>query len=414
MKKGIKYGGWLSALLLLTVSCAKKEAIEYEETGKVSFANWNVIIDVESDAEEAGAGAVSTAVSTRGNEISPDEFIVRLYWVTTGAKVNEWKVGGMPDVIDLKTGKYRIEVMSHELKDAEWERPYYYTQQEFDIRKSEVTYLNQLICTQQNTGVRVNYSNLLLEELSEFTVVVDNGKGTLEYGRNETRRGYFSTAPIKITLNGKRHDGEAVSEQRTYTVKTGENLNVNLNVVLVGTLAPALKVDMTVREITENVVIPPDDDTIVDPDPGGDDKPEPTPILSVTGRNGLDITQPIVYPYGTQRSVVVDFLAEDGIQDLWVEISSPFLTEEVLGEMHIPTRFNLAELSPDLQTILGPVASGGIGLIGSDPIRGSREVTFDITTFTPLLDVNTHDFILTVSDLGGQRVTRTLTLQPSR
>lgn len=401
----------LASIALLNYSC-QDETIVYvrEESGELK-AKFELKVEVESiDPARAGKAAI-----TRSGEIVPtDDFIVTIYKASNNEKIGNWRYSEMPEILTLLTGRYRIEAQSDFLKDAAWEEPYYFGSREFDIVKSSVTQINDMVCTLQNVKVGIYYAQNLLDELESFSVTVENGRGVLEFSREETRYGYFTAAPLTITLNGVRHDGERVNHvEKITTVRAGEFHKVTLNVVLVGDLNASLRVDVSTVLIEKGVEIPLEEDVITDPDnPGGggtDPTPDPDPVLSITGRNGLNINQPITYAQGNVRQVIVDIVAETGIYDLWVEIDSPFLTDELLGEMGLPKRFNLADLTPELQEVFGP---DNLGLIGRDPVRNSTNLVFDITNFTNLLDINTHKFIITLKDNNNTTKTQVLTLQP--
>lgn len=400
--------------LALFSACDNREVIEYDKDG---IGEVNLKAYIQITLEDKVGDTDHTAPGTKSPVSMEDQLKDFVVTITKPSNNNEqigqWKYSDLPEILTLKTGNYKIEAYSHSPKQAEWEKPYYYGSQEFTIKKSEVTTLKQMVCSMSNVGVKINYSQTLLDELKAFTVTVNNGKGFLEYGRNETREGYYMPATLTVTLTGERHDGERVDYVETISsVKAGQHHNVTVNVILVGALNTSLKIDMTTVLVEKDVVVPPGDDVITDPDnPNPDPGPTPT-VLSIKGRNGLDIKQPIVYPIRTQKTVVVDITAESGIEDLWVEINSPFLTEDELNTLGIPKKFNLADLTPELQVVFGP-APDGLGLIGSDPVRGSKAMTFDITQFTNLLlTPDTHKFILTVTDIDGKKVSETLSLKP--
>ncbi len=104
---------------------------------------------------------------------------------------------------------------------------------------------------------------------------------------------------------------------------------------------------------------------------------------------------------------MVDIDVPQQIYNLWVEIESEFLTEEELGTLGIPKKFNLGDLTPALKTAFGPE---GLGLIDGE-VRGKTSLVFNITDFTSLLlQAGTHKFIITVDDYDGASLTKTLTL----
>lgn len=408
MNNLIKNSFFLLLTALLFYACDGRENIDYgveQEKGTLQMKlQVKVTVDKNSPAAKSS--------------ISTDNFIVKVYKSSTdemakdvnGKDIN-YKYNEIPDVITLNTGSYYLTASSHEPKNAAWEVPYYQGQQNFTIEKSKLTTVADVVCTLQNVKVTVAYSEKILNELlPDFIVTVDNAleNGFLIFGKEETRAGYFlSNSTLKVTLKGTRRDGEAVSHTETITgINPGEERKITLDVILTGTVTSSLKINLNVVLVDHEIKVPTDEGSIIDPDPNPNPDPEPEiKGLTVVGRD-FDINGPFpAYPVGEKRTVIVDIDAEHGIKELWVDIDSPFLTEEELTGVGLAKKFNLADAS--MYEGFGP---DGLGLI-QEPVANVKKMTFDITLFTSLIGApGTHNFILTIIDNNNQTLNKTLTL----
>jgi len=328
-----------------------------------------------------------------------------------------YRYADMPEIITLYTGDYYIVASSEkEMPAAEWESPFYQGKSEIvTVNKAAISKAKPIECTQQNVKVTVSYTDNLKKELTEFysTISLSSSKSDfLKFDKTTSQAGYFKPEKLKAVLNGTRYDGERVETVvEIDSVKPGQYQNIEFDVVLTGKLELMVNLNTDVNIIDKDIVVPPGDSTITDPQPGPVDPVPPTPenTITVTGQ-GFDIDQPIEFAVGETKTVVVDIAAPNQIYDLWVEIDSPFLTEEELNSLAlpIPKKFNLGNLTPELKNAFGP---DGLGLIGKEDVRGKTSLVFDITRFTSLLlEAGTHKFIITVSDYDSFELTKTLTL----
>ncbi len=403
----------LTAGLISLFACSKKEHLDYETNTETGSLNLNIGIKVTV----AGAQPATRAIST-------DDFIVSVYDVKTGniaQDVNKqdavYRYADMPELITLYTGDYYIVASSSkEMPAAEWESPFYQgTSDTITVKKATVSTTEPIECTQQNVKVTVSYTDNLKKELTDFyaTVSLSNSDNDyLKFEKTTTEAGYFKPEMLTAVLNGTRYDGEEVSSVfKIDDVHPGQYQNIEFDVVLTGRQQLTININTDVDIIDKDIVVPPGDSTITDPQPGPVDPVPPTPenTITITGR-GFDIDQPIEFTKGETITVVVDIAAPNQIYDLWVEIDSPFLTEEVLNSLTppMPKKFNLGNLTPELKNAFGP---DGLGLIGKEDVRGKTSLVFDITRFTSLLlEAGTHKFIITVKDYENNELTKTLTL----
>lgn len=407
----------LMASLIFLWACSQKEHLEYEPKTEIGKLKLGMKVEVVlTEATPASRATVDTK-----------NFTVAICDAKTGSiaqDVNKtdavYTYSEMPEIITLYTGEYYIVASSQsEMPAAEWETPYYQGRSDiFTIKKAAITEVLDINCTQQNVKVTVSYTDKLKKELTSYYATIslsNSGEDYLTFNKEENRAGYFKPDKLKAILNGTRYDGEVVSAQvEIDSVQPGQYQNIQFDVILTGELQLTIDINTDVNVIDKDITVPPSDSTITDPTPGPvdpeePDEPNPEDVLSIIGR-GFDIEQPIEFAVGETQEVVVDIQAENQIYDLWVEIDSPFLTEEELNSLAqpIPKKFNLGNLSPALKEAFGPE---GLGLIGKEDVRGKSSLVFDITRFTSLLlQPGTHKFIITVSDFDGYELQKTLML----
>lgn len=103
----------------------------------------------------------------------------------------------------------------------------------------------------------------------------------------------------------------------------------------------------------------------------------------------------------------VDIKAPYGIENFEVKIISAQLTKEELIGVGLDSEFDLANPG-DLEPALND-----LGFPTGDAVKGKTEMTFDITIFMELLAYfeGIHQFQLTITDVQGLTVTKTLTFE---
>ncbi len=401
-------------IALFTLLACKKEHVGYDpqtESGSLQLnkIGINVILSQTTPSSRA-------AIDTK-------DFIVTVYDNKTGAVAQDvnkedaiYTYRNMPEIITLYTGEYYIVASSlQEMPAAAWETPYYEGRSEvFTIKKSTLTPLSDINCTQKNVRITVSYTERLKQELASFYAVIalsNNENAHLEFDKEAKLAGYFKPGKLIAILNGERNDEEKeeVSVQVNLdSITPGQHQNIEFDVTF-SSMKLTIHVNTDLDIIDKDIIVPPDEDEpIEDPDTIPVD---PTPVppsesITIIGR-GFNIDKNIEFAVGETKDVVVDIAAAKQIYNLWVEIDSPFLTEEELGGLGIPKKFNLGDLTPALKTAFGPE---GLGLIDGD-VRGKDALVFDISQFTALLlQAGTHKFIITVEDYENNFQTKTLTL----
>lgn len=395
---------------LFSVLSCKKEEIGLDSRTESGSLRLNMGIHVLlTNTTPASRAAVDTK-----------DFIVTVYDNKTGAVAQDvnkadavYTYGNMPEIVALYTGEYYIVASSlKEMPAAAWETPYYQgTSEVFTIEKASVTQLSDINCTQENVKVTVSYTEKLQKELTSYHAVIalsSNENAHLDFDKSSASAGYFKPEKLIAVLNGERYDGEIIRARVDFdSIKPGQHQNIEFDVTYSATWLNIL-VNTDVDVIDKNLVVPPDDDPIEEPDtiPTNPTPGPPSEALSIVGR-GFNIDNTIEFAVGETKEVVVDINAAYQIYNLWVEIESEFLTEEELGGLGIPKKFNLGDLTPALKDAFG---GQGLGLIDGD-VRGKTSLVFDITKFTALLlQAGTHKFIITVDDYENSSLTKTLTL----
>lgn len=362
--------------------------------------------------------SISAGIKTKAESVNTDDYIIRIYSAKNNLLIKEYlRYSEMPDIITLDVGDYKIEALSHEVQPAEWEKPFYKGTQTFSIKKDEVTTVDTIECTLQNIMVTISFSDdlkLLLKGDQSVTVTI--GLGKLTFNKNEidaNKAGYFKAAEVSNTLMARFQgtvDGEPIQMMESFiNVKGGEHRNVifNLEIPSVGDAALGLKLNAVCKNIDLTTLVKPGDDTILPEDPSVN--PGPANAPTITGE-GFNIMDEIIVEKDETKTVIVNIAADNGIQNLKVEIVSETLTPEILSEVGLSSEFDLA--NPGSASL--EAALKGLGFPVKEEVVGVKYLVFDITQFTPLLGLYgaaSHNFIITVIDQGGNTKTATLALK---
>lgn len=383
-------------------------------------------LGVEVDAAES-------IISRAG--VNTDNFIV-VITAADGEVRGKYAFAEMPEIVTLPVGDYTVEVKSHELQKAEWNKPYYTGSKEFKITEGAITEIGTVNCKFASLKVSVYYTDALKAAMgadSRVTVVA-NDEGRLEYTPDETRIGCFaviegsntlvasfsgtikgnpaqvlktfnSVTPgqhYKLTFGIKGGDSELPDE--TGQIDLGGGVTIDLSVVDENTSG-------SINDEEEIITDPsrPGTDPIEPGDPGDPDDPNPpTPTQTITiksdqvkfnededysGPNSCDLS-----------SCIVNITSETGLTHLKVKITTTnddFKND--VGAM-LPFDFDLAEPGNNTESFTA------LGFPVGNDVIGKKAVTFNISQFVPLLPnfPGTHTFTLTVSDAENTLV-RTLT-----
>lgn len=391
------------------------------------------VVDAQKDIETNKGRASADDTSS---------FLVEIY-DAQGALAYNWTYSSMPEIVTLPVGDYTVKAYSHKVQKAEWEGRYYEGSRSFKIENNKITEIEPVVCKFANIAVSIKFDDKLKEAMADDAkvTVIANDEGSLEFGKNETRTGYFQYVDASMTLiatfSGKvqGYDEEIrvpltdieAGQHRiiTFTLKKGDPTVPGES----GTISPdqGFNVDYTMEkvDIDGNVTVEEDPaDNVVDRpghedpkvDPEDPDKPnppvdpsdDPEKYIQVTsGDVSFDEPNPVV----NGNSYVVNIHSEKGVKNLLVKIDSDndnFLTS--VGQL-MPTEFDLANPDTAEYPELGD-ALASIGLKVKDDVLGKTDVPFDITGLVPLLSgpdfSGTHTFSITVVDAAGNKVSKSI------
>jgi len=422
------------ALTLGAASCDDSWNPPMAEEGELSLNSLG--IDV-SDAEEV--------VSSRAAEQpSTDNFLVEIYDAAGTLKGN-WTYSTMPGVVTLgvATG-YRVDVKSHAVAKAEWDKPYYVGSANFDIEKSKVTSIGVVTCRFSSLRVSVIFTDrlrALLGDDVEVTAVVneDNLDGSLVFTPSETRSGYFDVAAGESSLALNFHgtvNGYVENFSKVYTdIAAGQHRKVTFDVREAGAeipeetggINPSEGIFVT-TEVTdefvgadaavgEDVLDSSDRPGKEEPDTPGPDQPGKEDLPEITSEyfnlDGVNMLADFGEGEGQKPASLV-IKAPKGVKTLHVFIDSPTLDNDMLSSVGLATKFNLdSGLAEDGNDISGNLSDLGFPVKGQ--VVGKTEVPFDITGFMFLLGKvgagELHKFVITVTDNDGNVKSATLQIQ---
>jgi hypothetical protein len=390
--------------LFMVVSCGKEEPFntDTDAVGTVSFQKLMVTVD----------GSEVQKVHTRAG-VDVQDFTVQI--IKDGAVVNSYRYAEMPSVLELPVGEYTASAFLGDAEGVGFDAPYYKGSTTFTVRENDITEVNTIECKLSNVKVTIIYSDDLKAAMADdakVTVLVGENS-TLDFGKNETRSGYFgyveNSNTMVATFNGIV-DGAAETNSRVYTDvapgthyritytlhKPGSDANASGNIV------PGLKVDARVEVVDVNYNYDPDDSDRPTDDgrpneggsggQGGGTTTGEGPTVTAQAPISLDILNEVT----PSSTVVVNATSETGITVFQVDIISDTLTPEVLTQVKLSSHLDLVNPG-DLEAA---IASLGLPV----NVGGAKSVTFDVSSFMSLLAIYgdaSHEFKITVGDASG-------------
>ena len=394
MKKQISFLLTLFAVVLLATAC-HSEKVDYgiSQEGQLNLSSLQLTPNTDPLVTESRVAA----------ELS--DYIVEIY-TEGGDLVNSWKYSEMPEVYTLKVGKYKVVAHAPVTTGAAFDTPYCEGESKvFEITQDNLTNLGEIACTLHNIKVTVKYADNLKPLLGEdVKVTVKVGGESLEYGKDETRSGFFhceDNNTVDVIFSGTV-DGAVENVTKSYMdVALGTELIVTYNLIDAvfvdpgtgGTIsAGGLKLDATCIPVTIEGFVRPTEDEILD-----------FGLPSVVGE-GFDLSQPVT---DLSQKVVVDLMAPEGAAHIWVEIISDNEDfNNVIRQMFPQNPFDLAEPGEAEESL------NTLGLPIKDAVIGKDVVVFDVSQFVGLLGgfPGLHQFKLTVEDVNGDTANAILTI----
>lgn len=421
----------LVALAGVFTSCDKENPFNPEPEGGQGTVNFKkMMVEVQNEENIIKAPATRAAVDV-------SSFVVTV--TDTRTQIAAWSgtYGTMPEVMTLPVGNYEVTVNSGYNPDADWDSPYFEGKQTFTIADGAITTVDPVVCKLANVKVTVIFDAKLKAVMGDDckVTVVACDRGRLEFGKEETRSGYFKyvevagSQPTMVATFSGTVDENQEDNFRTYTeLKPGNHYKITYTLKGVdpdvpdqtGTITPGVYVDATVQRVDMTINVDPGDDIIPDdqrPGENPDDPDDPNPPVpggetpSITSNDGILLGEspqnaaPNTYSEGMVVKINVHSEAEGGIKGFTVDIISDTLTPDELTNVGLTQHLDLVnpgQYESGLSGLGFPVNVGGM----SDPAE------MDLTEFMPLLQAlgaGTSHFVLKVTDANGT-TQKTLTI----
>ncbi len=412
------------AAALLAGGCSKENPFGggSDEEGKILKSALSVSIKAD--------GLERQNIRTRA-EADLNDFTVVFTQQGHSEPVRKYKYGEMPDVVSLPAGTYTCTATYGELRQAEWESPYFLGSSEtFEVTPYEITsYIEPIECKLENIKVTIDFDSELRNAMSEetFVEVKVGSSSSLNFTKAEAdsqKAGYFShTAETTLvaTFNGKINGVQTVETKSMQNIEKGNHYKITFRLhpesggSSGGDITGDVTVDasVTVVDVTRNV--PLGDEPLLDdserPNEGSSEDPDPptppeNPAPTIEGVAPLNLDN--VNDLSTLTSCIINIhsSAEGGITGFTCDIESPKLTKDELVGMGLDSHLDLVN-TPEASV----EALGGLGFPVN--VGGMKDVTVDISGFLDAMKVlgaAEHHFILTVTDANGT-TTKTLKLK---
>lgn len=364
-------------------------------------------------------------------EATPDvnEFVIDIERNSGDVSKHFDRFGDMPQVLNLPSGVYTITASSAENLPAAFDQPVYGASKSFSVNVGKVT-TETLVCTLQNVKVLFKLSEAFENELSSYTISVSNGdavENTLYWTnvasvtadsyttKDISTAGYFSVAPLKIRVDGKRAtDGsEAYHEITILNVAAQTQIEITLDAKVTGNAGFQITVDPSVNVRPEDIFVPGFDETPVPDlpeggedtgddsgddngddngsgDDSGDDNTEEPAMTLVWVGNDSFATQEIV----SGMSVDLQLSVPEGIKEFLISVASDtpmfmFLVSNMTSNPADYATMDQLE-SVDIDLINDPVAvdamaADGIELPTGENLLGQTYVDFPLSNLVPMI-----------------------------
>lgn len=220
-------------------------------------------------------------------------------------------IGEVPaDGIQLVSDHYIAEGWAGDSVSASFDKKWFKGRTEFDVTKGATTQVD-LTCSIANVLTSVNYDAVVGEILTDYKMTIGHSKGSLEFGADETRTGYFmmpsTDKDLTWEFTGKLANGDTYTRKGTITNAKPATQYI-LNVKYTGHDDP-IGGGYFVIEIDENPVVV--NDVIV------------ISIAPEIEGYDFDITQPVAGEPGNVRRTALYITASTSLTSL--ELSSSII-----------------------------------------------------------------------------------------
>lgn len=341
-------------------------------------------------------------------------------------------VSEVPSQVAMAVGNYKVISHTPGVIQKKMSYPYYLGEKDMEIVKG-LTSVVKVVCTMQNSSIKVNYDSDFLSTFSSWAITIDDGSETGISFTSEDGNApgaiywYFEDSVEELVVNFRAttNEGATVSARNTITKNQAtesyddDKTNFSGGDAIVIDFTPVESTEGKVTGITISATVTfeetegtatldvTDSGFTEEENPGGD---TPQPDVPIT----LNLPSNMTVSASTDKSLGDTYIAcEKGIKSIKVTIVSTsdemvsslqdlnsnygvnFLTgAEIVGNQSVVQLFN------DLNQPL------------SVPAQGDTEYTFPIGNFFGLLGFlsGDHTFNMVVEDMDGNKKNGKLTL----
>ena len=403
--------------------------------------------DIKSNLDKTATGRMALDVSllepqslTRAQEVALD-FPVEVVSEDGTYSITYESVEDVPASVVLPVGNYTV--TSHTAGKCLKKRtaPYYEGTSPMEILNQTTTNV-EVVCKMKNSHIQVNYDDEFLSLFDSWTVTInDGGETALDFSSNSNRKEYywlFEDEVESLTLNFSgvlKSDGSTINAQSALTKsmvderydddtkyfrggdelivnfgvlpadpKTGKITTVTINASVVFTeTGDEMKVDVTDTENTQG---------------GGQE--DPNPQDPQTGDdNAIAITLPAPVTLSAADAATADptsgdvvMHAEKGLKSVMVKVESS--SSDMMSELAaVAEGYEGVDLVNGCEVVGNQNLVAFLGSLGKEitvPAEGDTDYTFPVGQFYLFLGIlpGTHNFIMTVTDMEGNKKSGTL------
>ena len=119
---------------------------------------------------------------------------------STGETIYDGPYGGCPEVLDVSPGSYSVSVRSAEFSKPAFDYPVFGDDQCVVVSSGGHAYVN-LVCTQVNSGVRLDISQDFKSSYSDAVLFLKSASGSLMYSFAEKRTAYFMSGTVSLLMS---------------------------------------------------------------------------------------------------------------------------------------------------------------------------------------------------------------------
>ncbi|MBA7518330.1 hypothetical protein ES705_10400 [subsurface metagenome] len=227
----------IALVLMIFVSCSKKERTNNQLSGKLDIT--------------VGVSVATSDIYNNLKAADLNEFMVIIYNLQDEIVEQYDRVADIPDLVELPGGDYYIVSHSNNNLPAEFDNPYYSGSSEiFTIVAGETTSVT-ITCILANVMVTVIYSQNVIQDFSDYSTAVSNTAGSLVFGSDELRAGFFNAGPLHIESNLYFTDGQGNIQSKNLSgdigsAEPGKHYEIHIDASLTsGTAIINLNVDET-------------------------------------------------------------------------------------------------------------------------------------------------------------------------